>query len=525
MLKVVSTQDMQAIEQTAFERFGCAPLELMEWAGRSLAEAVMERFPQHPPWRAVVLAGPGKNGGDGLVCARTLAGKGVQVTVVLLAGERLPHESLYNLELLENAQVEIKRWPDAFPVEGCSLLGTAQVVVDALLGIGAKGAPREPIAGAIKALAQTRAVVVSADIPSGLDADTGQPREPAVRADLTVTFGLPKAGLLQPAAASYVGQLRVEPLSFPPELLAAEGDPVQYWDAAEVSRRLPRRPVTAHKRQAGKVLVIGGSAQYHGALILAGQGAARAGAGFVRLAYPRTLDAVVRSHTLEELCTPLPAGPAGTFTAAALPALLALAKEQDAVVLGPGLGRTTAMAAWVSSFLQRVAGPRLVVVDADALAPRAASAGRRCKTPLVLTPHAGEAGRLLGVTAEAVEQDRVAAAAKLAEKWNAVVLLKGRVTLVHAAGVTSIVAAGTQALATAGTGDVLAGMIAALAGQGLDPLPAAAAAAFVHGRAGELAGRDIWGQGVLAREVAAQVPAALAQLRWEFNPARFWTGR
>lgn len=505
---------MQAMEQAAIERCGCSTLELMEQAGRRLAEAVMRRLPLRPPRRVAVLAGPGKNGGDGLVCARVLAGQSVEVAVALLAGERLAPETRQNLERLEHVRVEVQRWPEAFPAEGRTLVEAADVAVDALLGIGGQGEPREPVAGAIAALARTRGQVIAADVPSGLDADTGQPHGSCVRADLTVTFGLPKTGLLEPDAAPYVGQLRVETLGFPPELLAAENEPLQYWDAAETSRWLPRRPVTAHKRQAGKVLVIGGSAQYHGALLLAGQGALRAGAGFVRLAYPRNLDAAVRSHALEELCAPLPAGPGGTFAASALPALLGLAKEQDAVVLGPGLGRTAAMAKLVRDFLKRVTGPRLVVLDADALAPQARPAS--CRPALVLTPHAGEAGRLLGQALEQVEPDRPAAAKQLAEKWRATVLLKGRHTLVQAAGggPLVVVGAGTQALAAAGTGDVLSGMIAAMAAQGLESGPAAAAAAFVHGRAGELAACDAWGLGVRARDVAAQVPAALAQLRW-----------
>lgn len=502
------------MEQEAINRFGCSTLELMEQAGQALAEAVLSRLPLRSPRRVVVLAGPGKNGGDGLVCARMLAVRGVEVDVVLLAGERLAPETQSNLERLEQTPARVSRRVDAFPEESRALLARADAAVDALLGIGAQGAPREPLAGAISALARARCLVVAADVPSGLDADTGRPQPPTVAADVTVTFGLPKRGLFQPAALPWVGQVRVASIGFPPSLLSGEGEAEQFWDAMEVGRRLPRRPAHAHKRLAGKVLVIGGSAQYHGALLLAGQGAARAGAGFVRLAYPRCLDAAVRSQALEELCTPLPASAAGAFAPEALAALLALAQEQDAVVIGPGLGRTRATARLVSAFLRRAAGPRAVVVDADALAPEALP--EKHPTPLVLTPHAGEAGRLLGRSVEAVNQDRQAAAQAAGRAWNAVVLLKGSPTLVQAPGdgPLGVVSAGTQALATAGTGDVLSGVLAALAAQGMDPWAAAACAAYIHGRAGELAACDTWGQGVRARDVAAFIPNALAQLRW-----------
>ncbi len=515
MLKIVDAQTMAAIDQEAVSAFNVTGLALMEQAGRELAALTQKWVSQEQDPLILILAGGGKNGGDGLVSARHLAQAGLRVEVVLLAGSRLATETRENMERLTAQGVPIIPWEDGDTAT--RRLEQADLVIDALLGIGLQGPPRPPQAEAIQALNRLKTTVLAADVPSGLDANTGQALEPTVRADCTLTFGLPKIGLLHPRAADRVGQLFVKTIGFPRALLSADKEEVHYFDDRDAALCLPRRPVDAHKRSAGKVLVIGGPAQYHGALLLAGSGARHGGAGFVRLAYPKQLDTVVRCQTREALCSPLPAGPTGALGAAALALLLELAKEQDAVVIGPGLGLAESTLKLVREFLQRLEGPRAVVVDADALPGLVLEPGssRPARIPgIILTPHEGEAGRLLRQPTEKIQEDRWAATRELSRRSGGTVVLKGRHTAVQAPGqALRVIGAGTQALASAGSGDVLAGLIAALSAQALEPFDAAAVGAYALGVAGSLASPDPWGLGVQAGDISRALPRAYGWLR------------
>jgi len=517
LLKIVDAKTMQAIDRAAVEQYGIPSFKLMEYAGFRLFEHSMHFLKHMQNGHTVILAGGGKNGGDGLVCARYLVRAGFRVTVLLFPGKQLAPETLNNLKRLASENVPIKRFEDKFSATGIETLQSADLVIDALLGIGLSGSPREPMASAIRILNEEKNIVVAADIPSGLNADTGEISDPTVQADYTITFGLPKTGLFQVKAAAWVGRLIVETIGFPKPLLIAETGEIQYFDKVSAAERLPRRLVDAHKRSSGKVLIVGGSAAFHGALILAAQGALRAGAGYVSIAYPKSLDTIVRSHALEEICHPLPCSAAGALGPAALKQLLHLAKDQVAVVIGPGLGRARLSLQMVKKFLQQAIGPRLIVIDADALLALAdmrltsRSSGRPA---LLITPHEGEAGRLLKQPAEAIHADRMAAARLLAQRMKVTVLLKGQHTLVaQTQKPMLLIGAGTQTLSTAGTGDVLSGIIAALAAQKLNANDAAALGATIHGLAGELASCDPLGLGVTAREVAKCLPAAIRQLR------------
>lgn len=514
-MKIVTAQEMREIERAAQERYRLSSPALMERAGESLAAWARLFLPSDRRGRVVVLAGGGKNGGDGLVCARHLARGGADVTALLLPGRRAA-ETRLNEKRLAGTGVTVHRAQAGYPDAWVRYFLAADLVVDALLGTGLSGPVREPAASAVSALNSTGVMVLSADVPSGLNADTGEALHPTVRADLTLTFGLPKRGLLQPRAADFVGRLEVDTIGLPSELLAGRGDAFHYFGAREAAGLLPRRPMNAHKRTAGKVLVIGGSARYHGAPVLAAAGAVRAGAGYVAVAYPKPLDAVMRAHLVEEIGLPLPATAGGALARTALLPLVKAAADFDAVVLGPGMGRAAETAALIREFARRVSGPRVLVADADALSALAGKSldGADRHPVFVLTPHAGEAAGLLGMTAGDVDDNRWTAALELAHRYGAVALLKGRHTAVAAPqGPLRIIGSGTPALATAGTGDVLAGAIAALCAQKVVPRDAAALAAFLHGAAGDLASPDPGGLGVRARDVADNLPLAIRQLR------------
>ncbi|NTV51641.1 MAG: NAD(P)H-hydrate dehydratase [Candidatus Firestonebacteria bacterium] len=518
-MKIVDTPELQILEKQTVVKYGVSVLSLMERAGERLAARVQDvlGFPNTAS-RVVILAGGGKNGGDGLVCARYLSQARVNATVLLLSGSSLAAETRRNLARLRKTQVSVKISTGVFPQAWQKEMHQADLLVDALVGVGLQGALRPATAQAIAAINDSGARVVAADIPSGLHADTGEPAKPTVRADWTITFGWPKRGLLTYAAGDFVGRLTVEPLNFPGDLLADQTAERVFVDSARVAAWLPRRAASAHKRSAGKVLVIGGSSQYHGAPLLAAQGAAFSGCGYTAIAYPKSLDACMRAHTLEEIALPLPCTPRGALGAAALQPLLNLAAEYESVVLGPGLGREPQTQTLVRSLMKRLRGPQVLVVDADALA--AISQGKPPRTTvshptLLLTPHAGEAGTLLGRSVATINRDREAAARDLAQRFQAVVVLKGPHTLVTAPNKPFWYnGSGSPALATAGTGDVLSGCIAAWAAQKVPAREAAALGVFVHGVAGDLAARNAWGLGVRAREVAERLPEAIGTLEY-----------
>ena len=513
-MKVVAVHEMQAIDRAATERYGISALTLMEQAGECLAACAQRLLAGGATPRVVVLAGNGKNGGDGLVCARHLAKAGVEVKVLQFLRSGLAPETRKNYKRLKSAKVPLLETRGDFPHAWIQEFLNADLVVDALLGIGLSGSPRAPYTHAINALNATRVPVLAVDVPSGLNPDTGEPSLSTVRAQWTVTFGLPKLGLLENAAVEYVGRLQVEPIRFPPDLIANRGAETIFVDRHDAAEWLPRRSWIAHKRSAGRVLIIGGCGQYHGAPLLAARGARRAGAGYVALAYPAGLDAVMRAHVLEELCFPLGSG--AYWQPGSLKPLLALAADFDAVLIGPGMGTHAPTQTLIGRLLQGLQGPRVLVLDADALTALANGRGtakRKSKSAWILTPHEGEAGKLLKNSAPQIAANRMAAAHELAQRYQAVALLKGRHSLAASPeGALWVVGAGSPALATAGTGDVLSGAIAALAAQKVPPKEAAALGAYVHGLAGDLACRNSLGLGVSAGDVAEQLPAAMERL-------------
>jgi hydroxyethylthiazole kinase-like uncharacterized protein yjeF len=503
---LVGAAEMRALDRHTIEKLGVPGELLMECAGRLVA-AVAESE-RAPAGRVLLFCGPGNNGGDGLVAARQLHLRGVPVLAVLAADPaRLRGDAARNLERAERVGVPFagSRWR-AEP---------GDVLVDALFGTGLARALEGEAAALVRRIAAARpsARVVAVDLPSGLDADTGQPLGPCAAADVTVTLSLPKRGLaLEPGRALsgrvVVGRIGIADeapgLALPVSLLTRRG----------AGALLPARPADGHKGSFGHVLVAAGSRGKTGAAALAAEGAARTGAGLVTIACPAGSNAVLEVKCTEAMTAPLPDTPEGELAAAAAEPLLALAGERDALALGPGVGRGPGARALV----RRVAlGARVpLVLDADGLVafagePEALSARRG---PAVLTPHPGECGALLGLEPGEVNRDRIGVALQLAARSGAVVLLKGAATVVaEPGGRVRVNPTGGPVLATGGTGDVLAGVVAALLAQGLAPFDAAAAGAFLHGAAGDRLAARVGGSGALAGDLAGELPAAAASLR------------
>jgi len=386
--------------------------------------------------------------------------------------------------------------------------------VDALLGIGAAGAPRPDMAAWIEAINASDAELICADIPTGVNADTGAVEGAVVHADVTVTFNAVKRGLVTYPGAGYVGDLIVADIGMGLELAEPTTSP-EIWTVAEYSALVPRPAPDVHKNQRGRVLVVAGSSTYPGAAVLAARGAARAGAGYVTLAVPEAIVDVVQGHLVSIPVVGLPSGRTGAFLSAALERLLRLARDFDAVVLGPGFTLADGAVVTARGLVKRLPIP--IVVDADALNALVDARGilDARTAPAVLTPHPGELGRLLSVPTADVQRDRISSSAEMASSMHTVVL-KGAGTVISGSGRQVINTSGTPALATAGTGDVLSGVIGALLANGLDPLDAGALGAYVHGRAGEAAASVLTPMCVTAEDVVEYLPTAFREVLGEW---------
>ncbi len=497
---LTDAEEQRAIDAWAIETAGVPSLELMERAGAGLAALVEERAPRG---RVVVLCGRGNNGGDGLVAARLLRVRERDVDVLALGPvEELGGEVRTNLERLPGAP------PRPFHAD---VLADASAVVDAMLGTGFSGAPRAPVLeaiAAVNALAERGDVaVIAADVPSGVDASSGEVNGEAVRAAATATFHAAKPGLWIAPGKSHAGSVRVIEIGIPP---GAPPVPRVGLIGRRVLGEVPRRAAASTKFAAGALLVCGGSTGLTGAPCLAAESAMRAGAGYVTACVPASLNPVFEMRLLEVMSVPL-ADEGGTLAPGAVEPVLERAERVQALILGPGLGRADGALTFARELASRAPVP--VLLDADGLNAHAGRlqslAGR--EAPTVLTPHSGELGRLLEIPSEQVEHRRLAHVREAAARAGAVVVLKGDDTLVaDPEGRVAVSRGGSPALATAGTGDVLSGVIGAFLAKGLDAFTAASAGVLVHAGAGRLAAGATGPEGVIASDVIAALPRALA---------------
>jgi len=489
-------EEMRETDRWAIEERGIPGMELMERAGAAVAREVAALRPDGP---VAIVCGKGNNGGDGFIVARLLREAGREVRV-LLAGdaEGIRGDAAEALRRLGSA-------PDPFVPEA---LESAVVAVDALLGTGTTGAPRGAIGEAVEALSHAEAAVVAIDVPSGVDASTGEVAGAAVRADVTVTFHAAKPGLWITPGKEHAGEVRVADIGIPSGA-PAEAQIGLIGDG--VLMEVPRRLAAGTKFSSGHVLVCGGSTGLTGAPVMASEAAMRAGAGYVTACVPASLNAIFEVKLTEVMTRPLPdrdgaLGPDGAQTV-----LDEAERRGGALVLGPGMGRDEATVALITDVAARA--PVALVLDADGLNAHAgrlgALAGR--EAPAVLTPHGGELARLLETESAEVNARRLHHARDAARAAGAIVILKGDDTLVaEPSGRVGVSPGGAPGLATAGTGDVLSGVVAAMLAKGLEPFTAACAAVLLHVRAGQRAADRHGGPGgVVATDVIHALPSSL----------------
>lgn len=509
-MKLVTAAEMRALEESA-EAEGITTAMLMENAGRAVAEAVRRRLAGARGMRIVILVGPGNNGGDGLVAARHLYDFGEDVFVYLLA----PRDGDPQLAALSGRELEIVS-ASADGAEGqlVDALARADAIIDAILGTGRARALEGETGSVLDRLKESPGVLFALDLPTGLDADTGEVDPLTPPADVTLALGFSKVGLHTLPGSRFAGEVEVLDIGLPES--AGEGISTELLTPEWVRERLPERPVSSNKGSFGRVLVVAGSASYTGAAGLTALGALRAGVGLVTLASTAEVRAAVAAYLPEVIFSVLPSED-GRLAAAGADAIVRDLERYDAVIIGPGLGDSNETAALARGILTHPAIESVpVVVDADGLNVLARWRGWQdeVKARLVLTPHPGELARLSGQGVPELQAERLIAAGRYAGEWRQTLLLKGAHTVIASpAGGKLVSPFATAALATGGTGDVLAGVIGGYLAQGLSLRDAAGVAVFLHGAAA-LEYEDVYGEsGLLASELAASVARVAARLR------------
>ena len=536
-MKALTAAEMREVDRLTTERFGISGTQLMENAGRSVAEFVLHQVSvqfQSPVRSVVVLCGKGNNGGDGFVAARYLRQE-IRHTLVMLFGS--PGE------LKGDAALNFQRWREnggetLFVENEVALqnawarIAASDVILDALLGTGLRGGATGYIARTTdllntfsrNAMSATPALIVAVDIPSGMPSDGAPAEGPVLRAHHTVTFTAPKIGQLLSNDASCCGGLNVRAIGSPSSLIEELGKGNLRHSGPDEFAKLPLvRPADSNKGLYGHILVIAGSSGKSGAAVLAGTGALKAGAGLVTVATPDTVQSVVASNQPEYMTEPLPTHADGSIATKNLAdaAFAKIVKGKTVLAVGPGLGQESGTQKFIRTLVKETTLP--TILDADGLNAFASNGDElreRKSQFLAITPHPGEMARLLGITTKDVQKDRVRIATDSAKRWNAYVLLKGFHTILASPdGQIFVNTTGNPGLAKGGSGDVLTGILAALTGQfgTQDWLRVLALGAWLHGRAADTLIEDADPSGILASDVARALPYARFELLEEIR--------
>ena len=512
-MKTVTTEQMRSLDRKVIEDYNIPGEELMARAGDGIAEVVCrlsERCGMAHPF-VLLMAGRGNNGGDAFAAAQCLHDEGMDAEVWLAgsAGD-IRGDALRHLGKMRACGVTLRELPtvEAWD-EALAQAEPADLLVDGILGIGASGPARGPIAGAIHTINSLshESLVISIDVPSGLDADTGLSDGESVCADITATMGLPKVGLLKPAALESVGRLEVIDIGIPWELtrdLTADPELITGW---EVRQLFSRRRRDSHKGTYGHLLIIAGSPGDVGAAILAAQSACRSGVGLVSLLVPQSIAAIVAGAVPQAMVHAAPTADRGQLAVTALAGLPRGLAPFDAIAVGPGVTTEPEIRELIVQLISICKSP--LVLDADALTVFGGQleALQAASGPLVITPHPGEMARLLGRDPDWVQANRAAAVREASVRARAVAVLKGAATLVATADrPVGLNLTGNPGMATGGTGDVLTGLLGGLLAQGIKPFEAACAAVSLHGRAGDYASWRRSQVGMMASDVIEELP-------------------
>ncbi|MEG6520460.1 NAD(P)H-hydrate dehydratase [Desulfotomaculum sp. 1211_IL3151] len=514
-MRVVTAAEMREIDRQAIQEYGIPGIVLMENAGLQVIRIIQRIFPQVADKVFTILVGKGNNGGDGLVIARHLYNLGAQVKVLLMADpEEFQGDAKVNLTVWQRMGQPVYQvnQVNGINIVKVALLNT-DLVIDALYGTGFRGTVNEKVARVINLVNTSPVAVLAVDIPSGLEADTGKAQGPCMKAEHTVTFGLPKLGLVLEPGASIAGTLHVVDISLPKDLIENKNISRQLLTRQLISQWFKPRKQDSHKGSYGHVFIVAGSRNMSGAARMTARGALRSGAGLVTLGVPKSIQPLVAATLDEAMTSGLPETEAGTLAVTAVEPVLEACAAANVLALGPGLSTHPETVEFVRNLLTRLTIP--VVLDADALNALAGDTAvlEGLQVPVIMTPHPGEMARLVGLTSPEVQERRLELASAAGKKWQSVVLLKGAKTIIASpAGEIGINPTGNPGMSTGGSGDVLTGLITGLLAQGFTPFQAAAAGAYLHGSAGDLAAQELSQASTLAGDIVNYLSAAFKEI-------------
>lgn len=514
-MRVLNTQQMREADRRTIDEVGIPSIVLMENAGRQAVAAMEAAFEDLATSHVGVLCGRGNNGGDGFVVARTLVQRGVETSVFLLGSvAEVRGDARTNLEILGRIGLTVVEITNAQEWElHFSEISQCEVLVDAILGTGFHGQLSGLLETVVADVNGLGVPVVAIDLPTGVSADSHEVTGEAIEASMTVTLAAPKIPLILPPADSHGGDLVIADIGIPlPILDDVEGPYIELLTRERMRDLVPARAADSHKGDFGRVLIIAGSLGRTGAAHLAAMGALRSGAGLVTIATPRSCVPVVAAMAPEYMTEPLDETVSGTIDYSALDRVLEI--KADVIAVGPGLGQSPGTAAFVQGLLERAGVP--LVLDADALNAFAGDPDRlvgRDGVDVVITPHPGEMARLLNISVEAVQHDRLRHATEFAASHRVHVVLKGHRTIIAGPDNRAFVnLTGNSGMATGGTGDLLTGMIAAWFAQLLDAEAACKLAVYLHGTAGDLAEADEGDVSLIAGDIASRLGDAIMEL-------------
>lgn len=513
MALLVTAETMRMLDRTAIEEYGLPGAVLMELAGSGTAREILNRWPRAR--RIGILAGSGNNGGDGYVIARHLINSSLKVTTYLLTSrDKITGDARINLEALLKMNAPVVDVVDPQELRRHHRdLETMDILVDAMLGTGLRTDIQGIYREAIELLNDSRVPICAVDIPTGLSADTGKPMGEAIRATMTCTYGLRKIGLVIYPGVVYVGDLVLIDIGLPREMVERLAGNMRLIEEKWVSGLIPLRDAEAHKGNFGHLLIVAGSPGKTGAAALAAEASVRSGTGLTTVGAPASLNPILEVKLTEAMTLPLPDRKSGYLAAEAWGEIKEQLGKYNAMALGPGLSTESTTAELVFKLLKEVEIP--MVIDADALNILADDPEkiRSARSRPVLTPHPGEAARLLGTSPRRVQEDRISAARQIAATTGAVTLLKGaRSVIADPEGHLAINPTGNPGMASGGTGDVLTGVIGALLAQGLQPFEAASAGAWIHGRAGDIGREQIGCVSLMAGDLIDRLPNVFREL-------------
>lgn len=516
MTKIITAAQMQELDRRTILEAHIPAATLMERAGSSVASCLEQRWGPLPGKTVTVVCGKGNNGGDGFVAARLLRRRHANVRVLAMASvSELSREAATMYKQFVRGAGKSSVYLYTSKAQTQALLQDSDILIDALLGTGLSSTVTGRYADAIDCINEAGRPVVAIDLPSGLHADTGAILGRAIRASLTVTFGLPKLGLYQSYGIDLAGEVAIADIGIPLPYIDAIKSRATLITEHEVRTYLPRRQPSSHKGTFGHAGIIAGSVGKTGAAAMAARAALRVGAGLVTVAIPTSVNDILEAKLLEAMTVPMPETKARTFARTALDRLVAFMAARTAIAIGPGLSTHPETVELVQALTKQLDRPAILDADAlNALTGRTALLAS-CKTPPIITPHPGEMARLeADATPQTVNSDRIGTASRFARERGLFVVLKGARTIVaRPDGAVAICPTGNPGMATGGTGDVLTGMMVGLLAQGMPSWEAACAATYLHGAAGDSAAARKGQAGLIAGDVIEEIPHALRLLQ------------